>query len=111
MGAKYNLQAVKAKYLESHPTIPEYIEFTLDGGKDATVFRIHSPLFQTNKEKRAFAKAQESGDEFELAKALLGDQWADFDAQGGQVSDLILLMNQVGADMTETDDEGNPTRR
>lgn len=111
MGAKYNLQAVKAKYLESHPTIPEWIEFTLDDGKDATVFKIHSSIFQTNEEKRAFVRAQKADDEFELAKALPGDQWERYEQEGGQVSLLLLLLNEVGSDLTETDAEGNPTRQ
>lgn len=104
-----SLKAVKAKYLESHPTIPEWIEFTVDDEQDAQVFRIHSPLFQTNEEKRMFAAAQESGDEFELAKALLGDQWKDFDKAGGSVSLLLLLLNDVAESMTGADSEGNPT--
>lgn len=70
-----SLKAVKAKYLESHPKIREWIEFTIDDEPDAKKFRIHSPLFQTNEEKKAFAKAQESDDQFDLAKALLGAQW------------------------------------
>lgn len=104
-----SLKAVKAKYLESHPTIPEWIEFTVDDEPDAQVFRIHSPLFQTNEEKRSFAAAQESGDEFELAKALLGDQWKAFDKAGGFVSLLLLLLNDVAESMTGVDSEGNPT--
>ena len=104
-----SLNAIKAKYLESHPAIPEWIEFTIDDKPDAQVFRIHSPLFQTNAEKRMFAHAQESGDEFELAKALLGDQWQAFDGDGGAVSLLMLLLNDVAESMTGTDGEGNPT--
>ena len=45
-----SLKAVKAKYLESHPKIREWIEFTIDDEPDAKKFRIHSPLFQTNEE-------------------------------------------------------------
>ncbi len=46
---QYSLQAVKAKYLESHPNIPEYVEFTIDDDSE-TVYRFHLPLFQTNEE-------------------------------------------------------------
>lgn len=106
-----SLKAVKAKYLESHPKIQEWIEFTVDDEPGAKEFRIHSPLFQTNEEKKAFAKAQESDDQFGLAKALLGDQWKAFLDAGGQVSILLLLLNDVADEMTETDSEGNPTRR
>jgi len=106
-----SLKAVKAKYLESHPKIQEWIEFTIGDDPDEEEFRIHSPLFQTNEEKKAFAKAQESEDEFELAKALLGSQWKAFLDAGGQVSILLLLLNNVADEMTKTDSEGKPTRR
>lgn len=106
-----SLKAVKAKFLESHPKIEEWIRFTVDDQPDAKEFRIHSPIFQTNAEKMAFVKAQESGDEFEMAKALLGDQWDAFDRAGGSVSVLLLLLNDVADEMTETDSEGNPTTR
>ena len=79
-----SLKAVKAKYLESHPKIREWIEFTIDDEPDAKEFRIHAPIFQSNEEKKAFAKAQESDDQFDLAKALLGAQWDDFIEAGGQ---------------------------
>ena len=81
-----SLKAVKAKYLESHPKIREWIEFTIDDEPDAKEFRIHAPIFQSNEEKKAFAKAQESDDQFDLAKALLGAQWDDFIEAGGQIS-------------------------
>lgn len=104
-----SLKAVKAKYLESHPKIEEWITFTVDDEPDAKEFRIHSPLFQTNEEKKTFAKVQESDDEFELAKALLGDQWDDFVMAGGQVSLLLLLLNDVADEVNDVDGEGNPT--
>ena len=104
-----SLKAVKAKFLESHPKIQEWIRFTVDDRPDAKEFRIHSPIFQTNAEKRAFAKAQESGDDFEMAKALLGDQWDAFDREGGSVSVLLLLLNEVTDEMIDADNEGNPT--
>ncbi|WP_428886205.1 hypothetical protein [Bifidobacterium dentium] len=105
---QYSLQAVKAKYLESHPNIPEYVEFTINDDS-TTVYRFHLPLFQTNEEKRAFNEAQKSDDEFQLAKALLGDQYERFDAEGGTVTLLMLLLQQAAEDLTEKDSEGNPT--
>lgn len=104
-----SLKAVKAKYLESHPKIREWIEFTIDDEPDAKKFRIHSPLFQTNEEKKVFAKAQESDDQFDLAKALLGAQWDDFIEAGGQISLLFLLLDDATDEVHETDSEGNPT--
>lgn len=104
-----SLKAVKAKYLESHPEIEEWIKFTVDDEPDAKEFRIHSPLFQSNEEKKAFAKAQESDDQFDLAKALLGDQWEDFIKAGGQISLLFLLLEDAADEVHETDSEGNPT--
>lgn len=104
-----SLKAVKAKYLESHPKIREWIEFTIDDEPDAKKFRIHSPLFQTNEEKKTFAKAQESDDQFDLAKALLGAQWDDFIEAGGQISLLFLLLDDATDEVHETDSEGNPT--
>ena len=89
-----SLKAVKAKYLESHPKIREWIEFTIDDEPDAKEFRIHAPIFQSNEEKKAFAKAQESDDQFDLAKALLGAQWDDFIEAGGQISLLFLLLDE-----------------
>lgn len=107
---QYSLQAVKAKYLESHPNIPEYIEFKINDDSK-TVYRFHSPLFQTNAEKRAFNEAQKADDEFQLAKALLGDQYERFDAEGGTVTLLMLLLQQAAEDLTEKDSEGNPTQQ
>ena len=104
-----SLKAVKEKFLESNPRIEEWITFTVDDAPDARKFRIHSPIFQTNAEKLAFAKASETGDEFEMAKALLGDQWDAFDRAGGSVSLLLLLLNEVADETTGTDSEGNPT--
>ena len=69
-----SLKAVKAKYLESHPKIREWIEFTIDDEPDAKKFRIHSPLFQTNEEKKAFAKAQESDDQFGMISSRPADR-------------------------------------
>ena len=103
-----SLKAVKAKYLESHPKIREWIEFTIDDEPDAKKFRIHSPLFQTNEEKKAFAKAQESDDQFDLAKALLGASGMIHRA-GGQISLLFLLLDDAADEVHETDSEGNPT--
>ncbi|MDE5641129.1 MAG: hypothetical protein K2I40_05400, partial [Bifidobacterium castoris] len=96
-------------YKETPPDTPEWIEFTIDDQPDATVYRIHHPLFQTNTEKRAMRAAQADSDDFEMARALLGDQFAQFDQDGGQVSDLILLLASLTDTMQETDDEGNPT--
>mgnify|MGYP003593062436 CR=1 FL=1 len=66
-------------------------------------------IFQTNEEKKAFAKAQESDDQFDLAKALLGAQWDDFIEAGGQISLLFLLLDDAADEVHETDSEGNPT--
>ncbi len=107
--AKYNLQAVRQKFKESHPEIPEWIEFTLNDDKNATTFRIHHPLFQSNDERRAMNRARKSQDDFEMGNALLGDQWDEYEAEGGQVGDLMLLVNQIGDDLTDVDDKGNPT--
>ena len=104
-----SLKAVKAKYLESHPKIEEWIKFTVDDKLDAKEFRIHAPIFQSNEEKKAFAKAQESDDQFDLAKALLGAQWDDFIEAGGQISLLFLLLDDATDEVHETDSEGNPT--
>ena len=104
-----SLKAVKAKYLESHPKIREWIEFTIDDEPDAKEFRIHAPIFQSNEEKKAFVKAQESDDQFDLAKALLGAQWDDFIEAGGQISLLFLLLDDAADEVHETDSEGNPT--
>ena len=38
-----------------------------------------------------------------------GDQFDQFDEDGGQVSDLILLLASLTDTMQEIDDEGNPT--
>ena len=106
---KQSLHASRQKYKESHPETPEWIEFTIDDHNGATVYRIHHPLFQTNAEKRAMRAAQADSDDFEMARALLGDQFDQFDEDGGQVSDLILLLASLTDTMQGTDDEGNPT--
>ena len=45
-----SLKAVKAKYLESHPKIREWIEFTIDDEPDAKEFRIPAAIFQSYEE-------------------------------------------------------------
>ncbi|MBH8620609.1 hypothetical protein IBC87_00380 [Bifidobacterium adolescentis] len=104
-----SLKAVKAKYLESHPKIEEWIKFTVDDKPDAKEFRIHAPIFQSNEEKKAFAKARDDDDDFEMVQALLGDQWEDFIGEGGQVSILLLLLNDWVDEVNGVDSEGNPT--
>lgn len=104
-----SLKAVKAKYLESHPKIEEWIKFTVDDEPDAKDFRIHAPIFQSNEEKKAFAKARDDDDEFEMVQALLGDQWDDFVKAGGQVSLLLLMLNDWVDEVNDVDSEGNPT--
>lgn len=106
---KPSLHAIRQKYKETHPDTPEWIEFTIDDQPDATVYRIHHPLFQTNTEKRAMRDAQADSDDFEMARALLGGQFDQFEQDGGQVADLILLLASLTDTMQETDDEGNPT--
>lgn len=104
-----SLHAIRQKYKETHPETPEWTEFTVSDEPDAEVFRIHHPLFQTNREKRLMRAAQADSDDFAMARAVLGDQYDAFEASGGQVSDLMLLIISITDTMQGTDDEGNPT--
>lgn len=107
-----SLAAVRQKFKETHPNVDEWIEFTIDDeDKNATVFKFHHPLFMTNEEKRTLNRAS-SGDDMQTVRSLMGD--AEFDelvADGGQVCDVILLLNQVMEEFSGTDSAGNPTTR
>lgn len=107
MSTKYSLHAIRQKYKETHPGV-DTIDFTVKDGKDAHVYHIEHPLLQSNKTKRAVTAATT---DIDMVKAVLGDQWDDFIKDDGQVSDVMLLMNQIGEQMEETTPDGVPTQR
>ncbi|MGO5423053.1 hypothetical protein [Bifidobacterium animalis] len=107
----YALDAVRAKYAENHPESPEWVEFTITSEPDAKTYRIHHPLWQTDTEKEAMQQAAATNDDLAYARALLGDQYDAYKADGGQARDLIFLLDAVGQTMTGTDEQGNPTTR
>ncbi|RBQ00069.1 hypothetical protein [Bifidobacterium xylocopae] len=111
MPTKYSLHAVRQKYKETHPGVDDTIGFTISDEPMSTVYHIEHPLMQTNKTKRALAAAQKDGSDYDLAKALLGDQWGQFEDDGGQASDVLLLINQITEELTDTMPDGSPTQR
>lgn len=108
MSTKYSLHAIRQKYKETHPGVTDTIDFTVKDGKDVRVYHIEHPLLQSNKTKRAVTAATT---DIDMVKAVLGDQWDDFIKDDGQVSDVMLLMNQIGEQMEATTPDGVPTRR
>lgn len=111
MPRKLNLHAVRQKFKETHPNIHETIDFTIDDGPDATIYHIEHPLFQSNATKRALDKARQAQNDLDMAQALLGDQWDRFEQEGGQASDVMLMLAEIQDDLTDTLPDGTPTRR
>lgn len=108
--ATYALNTVRAKYAENHPENPEWITFTITDEPDATEYRMHHPLWQTDEEKEAMRQAAANNDEFANARALLGDeQYEKYKAEGGQIRDLTFLLAQIGDSLTGVDESGKST--
>lgn len=108
MSTQYSLHAIRQKYKETHHGVTDTIDFTVKDGKDARVYHIEHPLLQSNKTKEAVTAA---ATDIDMAKAVLGDQWDDFIDDGGQVSDVMLLLNEISEQMEAATPEGVPTRR
>lgn len=108
MSAHYSLHAIRQKYKETHPGVTDTIDFTIKDGKDARVYHIEHPLLQSNKTKEAVTAATT---DIDMVKAVLGDQWDDFIKDGGQVSDVMLLLNEISEQMEAVTPDGVPTRR
>ena len=97
---KLSLHAVRQKFKETHPNVSETIDFTIE-----------HPLFQSNKTKRALEKARDAQNDLDMAQALLGDQWDDFEQAGGQAGDVMLMLASLQNELTDTLPDGTPTRR
>lgn len=108
---KLSLHAVRQKFKETHPNVSETIDFTIDDKPDAKVFHIEHPLFQSNRTKRALEKARDAQNDLDMAQALLGDQWDDFEQAGGQAGDVMLMLASLQDELTDTLPDGTPTRR
>ncbi|KFF31646.1 hypothetical protein [Bifidobacterium bombi] len=108
MSTKYSLHAIRQKYKETHPGVTDTIDFTVKDEEKARVYHIEHPLLQSNRTKEAVTAAKT---DIDMAKAVLGDQWNDFIADGGQVADVMLLMNEIGEQMESTTPDGVPTQR
>jgi hypothetical protein len=85
-GKRYRLETVKRSYVEA--VGGERVEFEFGPEDDPQVFSIPHPIFTPDDMQRELNKAE--GDE-PSCRILLGDQFDEFIAAGGDVNSLALL--------------------
>lgn len=104
--AAYSRASVRRKVEETvgGTTIPYKLE------DDGTEFLIPHPLFYSDEVKDQL-KALEDGDEDGTARVLLGDQYDQFVAEGGEGSEITLLQIAVSQDTRSSLTNGRPTTR
>lgn len=101
----YNRAAVK-KQLEEAVGSSE-VTYEVEEGQE---FLIPHPFF-FSKELKAELEELDDDDEEGIAKALLGDQWDDFVAAGGEADEITQLMVVLQLDLKDSLGSGRPTRR
>ncbi|MEU1152640.1 hypothetical protein ABZ369_06425 [Streptomyces sp. NPDC005918] len=100
---RYRLSEVRAQYAEA--VGGENVEFEGPGGE---IYTMPHPLFAPKEWKEA---VDEADDDEGQARAMLGEeQWAKFDAAGGDPTDLSLLNMALREDMQGSLKNGRPTR-
>jgi hypothetical protein len=104
----YSRSQVRKQLVEAvgEETIPYY----LSDEPDAKPFQIEHPLFRSQETKDAL-DAAEDGNDHELAVAILGDQYDAFVKAGGSDEEIGHLMIVVGQNLTDSLQNGRPTRR
>jgi len=85
-GKRYRLETVRRSYVDA--VGGERVEFEVGPEDDARVFSFPHPVFTPDDMQRELndARGDEAG-----ARILLGDQFEEFIAAGGNVNDVMLL--------------------
>jgi hypothetical protein len=99
----YSLEAVVQQRRDALGHDGDMVTFS-QGGK---VFEMPHPLFATDEWKEGLSDVR--GD-VEFGKYVLGDQYDEFRACGGQSSHIALLIDQIRQDAQEVDGKGRPTQ-
>ena len=107
-----SMQQIINKYKESHPEVREFVEVAVGEGAKAKPFRVKHPVYRTNEENRAIARAA-NGSTSDLVKAILGDkEYERFVGAGGEDNTILMLLQLIQENdlpsMAEPDAEGKP---
>jgi hypothetical protein len=102
-GKRYRLETVKRSYVEA--VGGERVEFEV--GPDDKVFSFPHPIFTPDDMQRELNNAQ--GDDAG-ARILLGDQYDDFVAAGGEVNSLMLLYVGIRNEAQDKVSKVRPTK-
>jgi hypothetical protein len=102
-GKRYRLETVKRSYVEA--VGGERVEF--EAGPDDKVFSFPHPIFTPDEMQRELNTAQ--GDEAG-ARILLGEQYDDFIAAGGDVNSLMLLYVGIRNEAQDKVQKVRPTK-
>jgi hypothetical protein len=87
-GKRYRLETVKRQYTDALGVPDGRVEFEFGPDDDPKVFSFPHPVFTPDEMQRELNKAD--GDEAS-ARILLGEQFDEFVAAGGDVNSLALL--------------------
>ncbi|MCX4606993.1 hypothetical protein [Streptomyces mirabilis] len=104
-GKRYRLETVKRSYVDA--VGGERVEFEVGPEDDPRVFHFPHPIFTPDDMQRELNSAQ--GDE-PGARILLGDQYDEFIAAGGDVNSLMLLYVGIRGEAQDTVQKVRPTR-
>ncbi|MEU2740218.1 hypothetical protein ABZ656_33895 [Streptomyces sp. NPDC007095] len=104
-GKRYRLETVKRSYSEA--VGGERVEFEVGPEDNPQVFSFPHPIFTPDDVQQELneAKGDEAG-----ARILLGDQYAEFIAAGGDVNSLMLLYVGVRSEAQDKVQKVRPTR-
>ncbi|MEW1867046.1 hypothetical protein AB0420_02410 [Streptomyces caelestis] len=104
-GKRYRLETVKRSYVDA--VGGERVEFEFGPEDDPRVFSFPHPVFTPDDMQRELAKAD--GDDASC-RILLGDQYDEFIAAGGDVNSVALLYVGLRNEAQDTVSKVRPTR-
>lgn len=104
-GKRYRLETVKRSYVDA--VGGERVEFEVGPEDDPQVFSFPHPIFSPDgmQQDLADAKGDEAG-----ARILLGDQYNEFVAAGGDVNSLMLLYVGIRNEAQDRVSKVRPTK-
>ncbi|MFF2189238.1 hypothetical protein [Streptomyces sp. NBC_01725] len=104
-GKRYRLETVKRSFVDA--VGGERVEFEVGPEDDPQVFSFPHPVFMPDDMQREINKGE--GDEAS-ARALLGDQFDDFIAAGGECNDVALLYVGIRNEAQDKVSKVRPTK-
>lgn len=106
-GKRYRLETVKRSYVDA--VGGERVEFEVGPEEAPVVFSFPHPIFTPDDMQADLNDAQGKGDEAG-ARILLGDQYDEFIAAGGDPTSVMLLYVGVRNEAQDTVQKVRPTR-